>query len=333
MKLIQILFLTLLMSSCATTKGKLELTTRPDFTIIAHRGASGYLPEHTLESTALAHGMNPDYIEPDVVLTKDNVPVVLHDIHIDTTTNVKEVFPRRKRRDGRYYAIDFTLKELKKLSVHERTKKGEKVFPKRFPLKKSSFEIPTLEEQIELIEGLNFSRGKNIGIYPEMKNPSFHHVNGKNIADIVWKTLEKYGYTSGKKKIYLQCFDPETLRYIKTTYDPKFPLVQLVADNSWGESQADYEKMMTLEGLKDVNSYADGIGAWIPLLLKQGKGGSVMASEGLRHAKSLNLTVHAYTIRADQLPGFIKNQKELITILSRNGVQGAFTDFPDQVGD
>ena len=84
--------------------------------IIAHRGASGYLPEHTLEAAALAHAMGADYIEPDVVLSKDGIPVVLHDIHLDTVTNIARVFPDRKRPDGRYYALDFTLKELKPVS-------------------------------------------------------------------------------------------------------------------------------------------------------------------------------------------------------------------------
>ncbi|WP_416374910.1 glycerophosphodiester phosphodiesterase family protein, partial [Methanothrix soehngenii] len=89
--------------------------------VIAHRGASGYLPEHTLEAYALAYGMGADYVEPDLVLTKDGVFICLHDIHLESTTNVEEVFPDRAREDGRWYAADFTLSEIKQLKVHERT--------------------------------------------------------------------------------------------------------------------------------------------------------------------------------------------------------------------
>ena len=88
--------------------------------VIAHRGASGYLPEHTLPAIAMAHAQGADYLEQDVVLSKDNVPMVLHDIHIDTVTDVARRFPDRKRADGRYYALDFTVAELKQLNASER---------------------------------------------------------------------------------------------------------------------------------------------------------------------------------------------------------------------
>ena len=106
--------------------------TRP--LVIAHRGASGYLPEHTLAAKAMAHGQGADFIEQDLVLTKDNVPVVLHDVHIDTVTDVAKVFPERKRADGRFYALDFTVAELKRLRLSERfnAKTGARVFPGRF---------------------------------------------------------------------------------------------------------------------------------------------------------------------------------------------------------
>jgi glycerophosphoryl diester phosphodiesterase len=127
--------------------------------VIAHRGASGYLPEHTLEAVAMAYAMGADYLEQDVVLTKDDHAIVLHDIHLEAVTNVAQVFPRRARSDGRYYAIDFTLAEIKALQVHERIAlpAGAAVYPKRFPVGWSRFEIPTLEEEITLVQGLNKS--------------------------------------------------------------------------------------------------------------------------------------------------------------------------------
>ena len=119
--------------------------------VIAHRGASGYLPEHTLAAKALAHAMGADYIEQDVVLTKDGVAVVLHDIHLDTVTNVSTVYPGRAREDGRYYALDFTLNEVKRLTVNERIdlKTRKPVYHRRFPVGKSHFQVPTLAEEIE----------------------------------------------------------------------------------------------------------------------------------------------------------------------------------------
>src|SRR4051812_7315360 len=139
--------------------------------VIAHRGASGYLPEHTLAAKAYAHALGADFLEQDIVLTKDNVPIVLHDIWLDTVTDVAARFPERKRTDGRYYAIDFTLAEVKQLRVTERVdpKKGVPVFGKRFPAGKSSFQISSLEEELQLIQGLNRSTGRAVGIYPELK--------------------------------------------------------------------------------------------------------------------------------------------------------------------
>ncbi|MDB6140762.1 MAG: glycerophosphoryl diester phosphodiesterase, partial [Verrucomicrobiaceae bacterium] len=107
--------------------------------VIAHRGASGYLPEHTLPGKALAHAMGADCLEQDIVLSKDDVPIVMHDINLDTVTDVAKHFPDRKRDDGRYYALDFTLAEIKQLEACERfnPKTGKAVYPNRFPLGQS----------------------------------------------------------------------------------------------------------------------------------------------------------------------------------------------------
>jgi glycerophosphoryl diester phosphodiesterase len=301
-------------------------------TIIAHRGASGYLPEHTLESASMAHAFNPDFIEPDLVMTKDDVLVVLHDIHIDTTTNVAKVFPRNKRKDGRYYAIDFTLKQLKSLKVMERgnVKSGKAIYEDRFPRGRANFEVPTFREFIELVEGLNKSRKMNIGIYPEMKSPSFHRQNKKDILKETWKVLNDYGYTSGKKKIFLQCFDSSALKEFKKRFNPKFPLIQLIGDNSWKESPDDYTKMLTPKGLKEVSIYAQGIGPWFPQLI-QPVGRSYRITPLAKVAKSLGLKIHTYTLREDSLPEYVDSVKGLSVILAREGVDGVFTDFPDRI--
>jgi len=141
--------------------------------VIAHRGASGYLPEHTLSAAALAYGMGADFIEQDIVLSKDDCPIVLHDIHLDQVTNVAEIFPQRNRDDGHWYVRDFELLELKQLEVHERANSDGSgpVFPQRFPYQRGHFQIPTLQEEIDLIQGLNHSTGRKVGIYTEIKKP------------------------------------------------------------------------------------------------------------------------------------------------------------------
>src|SRR5690606_13931698 len=123
--------------------------------------------------------------------TKDDVPVVLHDIHIDTVTDVADTFPRRKRKDGRFYAIDFTLAELMHLRVTERfhPKTRKSVYPQRFPTWQSRFQIATLAEEIEMIQGLNHTMGRDVGLYVEIKNPAWHQTEGKDITKIVHDTL------------------------------------------------------------------------------------------------------------------------------------------------
>jgi len=175
-----LLFFTSL-QALGTPQSKNEGQNPKKFLVIAHRGASGYLPEHTLEAKAMAHAMGADYIEQDVVLTKDDQAVVLHDIYLDEVTDVARVFPGRNQTDGRFYAIDFTLAEIKTLNVTERFDRntGEACYPNRFPdCTRIDFKIPTLAEEIKLIQGLNKSTGKNVGIYVELKKPGFHKKKG-----------------------------------------------------------------------------------------------------------------------------------------------------------
>ncbi len=305
---------------------------KSDLVVIAHRGASGYLPEHTLEGAAMAHSWGVDYIEPDLVMTKDNQLVILHDPHLDTTTNVKKIYPKRARKDGRFYAVDFTLKEIKKLRVNERKDHitGKVVFPQRFPLKKSRFEVPTLEEFIELVQGLNKSSRKKIGIYPEIKNPEFHQKEGKDITKATINILRKYGYEKNGQAI-IQCFYPPSLKRLKNEFKTKIPLILLIADNSWNESSIDYNSILTKKGIKEVSTYAFGIGPWIPQILKK-EGQSYSITNLVSWAHKYGLKVHPYTHRKDDLPSFIKNEEQLFNVLIKKvGIDGIFSDFADRV--
>ncbi len=302
--------------------------------VIAHRGASGYLPEHTLPAKAMAHAMGADYIEQDVVLTKDGIPIVLHDIHLDTVSNVAEIFPTRNRADGKYYAIDFTLAEIRTLALHERTRRNSKssVFPNRFPQNLSAFSIPTLMEEIELIQGLNKSTGRDTGIYPEIKAPDFHRENGFDLSRIVIDVLHKYGYRSKEDKVILQCFDWKENQRIRDELGFKGRMVQLLGENNWGISRdTDYDYLKSQSGLIEMARTVDGIGPWINQIvtgINTDSGPEI--SDLVKNAHAAGLKVHPYTARADKLPKWAATFDKLLeTILHQANADGIFTDFPD----
>ena len=291
-----------------------------DKIVIAHRGASGYIPEHTMESKAMAHAMNTDYIEQDLVLSKDDIPIVIHDIYLEEVTNVSLLYPEMSRKDGRFYVIDFTFAQLMTLSVNERishkTKKA--VFPNRFPLQGSSFKLHSLQQEIEVIQGLNKSTGKNIGIYPEIKNPSFHKKQGKDISKIVLQILSDYGYKEKSDSCILQCFDAKELQRIRQELNSNSFLTQLLEFPEGSENFVAYA------------SYADAIGPSIEQLLLAGIGktkGNTMVDK----AHELGLKVHAYTFRQDEHPNFDNFEALLNFGFYELELDGVFTDFPDKV--
>ncbi|RCX00614.1 MULTISPECIES: glycerophosphodiester phosphodiesterase [Kosakonia] len=321
-----------------------------DKIVIAHRGASGYLPEHTLPAKAMAYAQGADFLEQDLVMTKDDQLVVLHDHYLDRVTDVAERFPQRARKDGRYYAIDFTLDEIRSLKFTEgfELEKGKKVqvYAGRFPMGKSDFRIHTFEEEIEFVQGLNHSTGKNIGIYPEIKAPWFHHQEGKDIAAKTLEVLKKYGYTSKQDNVYLQCFDVNELKRIKNELEPKMgmdlKLVQLIAYTKWNETQEQqpdgkwvnysYDWMFKPGAMKQIARYADGIGPDYHMLVADGsKPGNVKLTAMVKEAHASHLQVHPFTVRADQLPPYASDVNQLYKVLYQQaGVDGLFTDFPDK---
>lgn len=316
-----IIIIALSVVSCNNNVSKKEVQTNKKI-VIAHRGASGYLPEHTMEAKAMAYAMNPDFIEQDIVLSKDDVPIVIHDIHLESVTDVAIKFPDKKRADGRYYVIDFTFDELKQLNALERfnPKTNKAVYPNRFPLHKSIFKLHTLQQEIELIQGLNKSTGKNIGIYPEIKEPAFHLKEGKDISKIVLNVLSDYGYKTKKDNCILQCFDGNELKRIRTELKSQLFLVQLM------EFKKDENK------LEEISKYADGIGPWYKQIIKgKNNDGTWQISKLVAKAHALNLKVHAYTFRADELGDFKSFNELLNTALFKANIDGVFTDFTDKV--
>ncbi|WP_373766703.1 glycerophosphodiester phosphodiesterase [Glaesserella sp.] len=321
-----------------------------DKLVIAHRGASGYLPEHTLASKALAFGQHADYLEQDLAMTKDNRIIVIHDHFLDGLTDVAKKFPNRAREDGRYYVVDFTLAEIETLEMTENFKveNGQQVqvYPNRFPMWKSEFKIHTLEDEIEFIQGLEKSSGKKIGLYPEIKAPWLHHKEGKDIALETLKILKHYGYDEKSDPIYLQTFDFNELKRIKNELLPQLKmdlkLVQLIAYTDWHETEEkdpsgkwvnyNYDWMFKDGAMAEVAKYADGVGpGWYMLIDKdKSTAGNIVYTPLVKELAKYKMALHPYTVRKDALPPFFSNVNQMYDALyNKAGATGVFTDFPD----
>ncbi|MGL4734228.1 MAG: glycerophosphodiester phosphodiesterase [Enterovibrio sp.] len=320
--------------------------------VVAHRGASGYLPEHTLPAKAMAYAMGVDYLEQDVVMTKDNQLIVLHDHYLDRVTDVAKKFPGRARADGRYYAIDFTLPEIRRLAfteefVLDKDGKMSQKFPNRFPMWKSDFRIHTLAEEIEMIQGMNHSTGKNVGLYVETKAPWFHKTEGKDISVAVLETLKKYGYSKKDDKVFFQSFDAPDLQRVHNELLPKMKmdikLVQLITTTDDKETMVinkdgtltnySYDWMFEPGAMAKIAKYADGVGPWYPMVVEESStAGNIKTTIMVKEAHENGLVVHPYTFRQDpgRVPAYAKNLSDMLDIFYNTAkVDGVFTDFPD----
>lgn len=299
--------------------------------IIAHRGASGELPEHTLAAKAVAHAQGAHFIEQDVVLTKDNIPVVLHDIHVDAVSDVAIAFPDRHREDGRYYALDFTLAELRTLKFTERFhyKTGKPVYPKRYPLWKSAFHIATLEEDLELIAGLNASTGHKAGIYPEIKQPMWHREQGRDISAIVIDTLQKHGYKTKDDLCWLQCFEWEEVKRIRSELKWEGRLLLLLGGGIVGKDGTNYAYFRTPAGMAEAATLVDGLGPDIGSIVTGESPANRKLTELIPNAHKAGLAVHPYTLRSDELQKTLKSFEDgLNLLLNQAKADGLFTDHP-----
>lgn len=304
------------------------------FVVIAHRGASGYLPEHTLAAKALAIGMQADFVEQDVVLTRDDVPIVTHDLTLGDVTDIAARFPGRARADGGFYAIDFTLAELKTLTRRERVKRnGKRVFPERYAGSGAPFAMVTLAEELEFVRAVNQSAGRDVGVYTEVKAPAWHRAQGKDITRIVLEVMERHGYSKRSDNAYLQCFDALELKRVRDELHSDLKLIQLIGENSWKESTTDYDAMMTAAGMAEVAEYADGIGPEISQLVVWPAPGAAARIKPLgKLARARGLLLHPYTLRVDSLPANAPGVGAVLDVLvKRIKIDGIFSDFPDVV--
>ncbi len=281
--------------------------------VIAHRGASGYLPEHTTESAAFAHALGADYIEQDVVLSRDGVAVVLHDVTLNSISNVAKVFPDRAV-DGKYFVFDFTLEELQRLNLTERNADG------RFPANSGRFQIATLEEHIQLIHGINESRKHKAGLYVEIKQPALHRKHGLDPSVEVLRVLKKYGYENAEDRVFMQCFEDKEVLRIRTELNCRLPLIQLFSATPDADMIAKTSKV------------ADGIGVRIEAVISGVSNDAPTITDVVDTAHKHAMMVHVWTFRTDKLPDYAESSKQLLDWLVKDArVDGIFTDQPDVV--
>jgi glycerophosphoryl diester phosphodiesterase len=289
--------------------------------VIAHRGASGHRPEHTLEAYRLAVEMGADYIEPDLVSTKDGVLVARHENEIGATTDAAVKFPDRQRTqtvDGNsvtgWFVEDFTLVELRTLRARERLASRSHAFD-------GQFGIPTFDDVIALARSLGRARGRDVGIYPETKHPAHFRKINLALEDKLVAALDKAGWNSGGAPVFIQSFEASSLRELRAKTEVR--LVQLVTTPSHVSDLA----------LRVIASYAAGIGAEKNLVQPINDDGSLgVPTDLVTRAHAAGLVVHVWTLRSDRefLPaGYDGDPARESRTLRQLGVDGIFTDYPD----
>jgi glycerophosphoryl diester phosphodiesterase len=346
--------------AAATSKGRGSDESTP--LVIGHRGASGYLPEHTLQSYALAIKLGADYVEPDVVATKDGHLIARHEPNITNTTDVRShpEFANRERTavvDGveetGFFASDFTLAEIKTLRALQ-------TFPERPQQFNGRFEIPTLEEVIALVKRQSRKRDRRIGIYPETKHPTYHEDLGLPLEGRLVATLRRAGWNSKRAPVFIQSFEQSNLKLLNRL--TRVRLVQLMDANAVNpDGTLDYTPpfdrpydwtasgdpellartfafFATDEGLEEVRSYADGIGPWKRYIVSTAGTGSdaertlLPPTDLIERAHEHGLLVHTWTFRNEQsrlVSDYAGNPVNEYLQFYRLGIDGVFSDFPD----
>lgn len=301
--------------------------------VIAHRGACGYRPEHTLESYRLAIEMGADFIEPDLVASRDGVLVARHEPYLGATTDIASRTEFASRRhtaviDGvtleDWFTHDFTLEELKTLRTVQPRADRSQAFNGRF-------QIPTFDEIVMLAKSESQERGRTIGIYPETKHPSWHREQGLALEPAVLATLAAAGWTSRDAPVFIQSFESGNLKWLRERTDVR--LVQLVGGGSQGELPQDF---MNEAPFRQIARYADAVGPWKRWLIGERRQGDVAyATSPSRYvalAHTAGLAVHTWTFRnepAELLADYRGDPSAEYRAFAALGVDGVFTDFPD----
>ncbi|MEX5637646.1 glycerophosphodiester phosphodiesterase [Parafrankia sp. FMc2] len=319
--------------------------------VIGHRGASGYRPEHTLASYELAARMGADFVEPDLVVTKDGHLVCRHEPEIGGTTDVAdraEFAARRvtKQLDGvavtGWFTEDFTLAELKKLRAKERLP----AVRQENTLYDGRYEIPTFVEVVELRRRLSAELGREIGVYPETKHPTYFQQAGLALEQRLLDILHRNGLNTRTAPVFVQSFETKNLgdlrrRGLRTNAVQLLSSAGAPYDLAAAGDPRTYADLITPAGLKGIAAYANGIGPEKAQVIPVGADGKLAAPTALvRNAHAAGLLVHPYTFRAENqfLPPDLRRGTvtsdygraidEQVAYL-RAGIDGVFTDNPD----
>ncbi|QSB53153.1 glycerophosphodiester phosphodiesterase [Acinetobacter calcoaceticus] len=331
----------------------------PKILVVGHRGASALRPEHTLASYQKAIDDGADFIEPDLVSTKDGVLVTRHENEIGGTTNVSTLSQFADRKitkniDGKdltgWFTEDFTLSELQQLKARERIPE----FRPANTAYNDLYPVPTLEQVIELAEANYKKTGKIIGLYIETKHPTYFKNHNLAMEDALLKTLAKYKYTRDIAPVYLQSFEVQNLKDLKKELDlhktlKHAQIIQLYdaktsqpADFVESGETKTYADLATAQGLKDVAKYANGVGPSKGYILNFNDNGSVQTTSFISDAHAAGLKVHPYTFRPENnfLPAPLKCSQDKpaercpsgalkeFEAYFKAGVDGVFTDDP-----
>ena len=316
------------------------LTTNKPPLVIGHRGASGYRPEHTIAAYELAIQMGADYIEPDIVSTKDGILIARHENDISETTDVanRPEFSNRKttkKIDGKdvnaWFTEDFTLAEIKTLRAKERLPFRNHSFDGRF-------EIPTLQEVIDLAKRKSVQTGRTIGIYPETKYPTYFQSINLPLEKPLVSILETNGYTSKNDPVFIQSFEVENLKRLDKMTD--LPLIQLLDEANKqpsdfvvkGDSRT-YGDLTSPKELAEIAEYADGLGPYKRLIVPASEDKRLKPTTSLiNDAHAVGLRVHTWTFRNEDqylAPDYNGNFQAEYEQFFKLGIDGVFSDFPD----
>jgi len=313
--------------------------------VIAHRGASGYRPEHTLASYILAIDQGADYIEPDLVATRDGHLIARHEPLLDDTTDVKsrpQFAERRttKELDGKsvtgFFASDFTLAEIKQLRAVQSNPARSKEYDGRF-------EIPTFEEILDLARRESAQRGRTIGVYPETKHPSFHLALGLPLEERLLEALRLRKLDRPDGPVFIQSFESANLQYLRAK--TRLPLVQLLDDGALQYDAAgkrvvavniaqydDKRGGAAPRSLEDVAKYANAIGPWKRQILRDVSAPQLLQTTLIEQAHAAGLRVHTYTFRSEAAtlaPEYRDDPQLEYRQFYSLGIDGVFSDFPD----
>src|SRR6267143_4083085 len=348
----------------ADRDGKRDEFPRP--LVIGHRGAHGYLPAHTLEGYSLAIELGADFIEPDLVSTKDGHLIASHEPNLVATTDVasRPEFAARRRTvivdgaaDNGFFASDFTLAEIKRL-------RRVQDFAERPQQFNGKFEVPTLEEIIALVKRKSEEKGRTIGIYPETKHPTYHKSIKLPLERRLIHALAEAGWNHRDAPVFIQSFEQSSLQEMrKMTTVRQIQLVDADDVNADGSLafNAPFDRpydwtasgdprllartfgfFATDEGLREINTYADGIGPWKRYSVSSVPAGIAGPGEAsrkalpptdlIKRAHALGLLVHTWTFRNEQrrlLSDYGGNPVNEYLQFYRLGIDGVFSDFAD----